>query len=76
MSTVSLVIGLWLSAAFALSVDPQPAPPSDPGRQFIELYGSALVTINYLRIALLLLAIAAVGLVADDSLTGSRRGSP
>jgi type IV secretory pathway TrbF-like protein len=41
---------------------PEPAPLQDARRQFIEIYGSALVTVNYLRVALVLLALLAVGL--------------
>jgi hypothetical protein len=33
-------------------------------RQFVELYGSALVMNTYLKIAVVLLALVAVGLVA------------
>jgi type IV secretory pathway TrbF-like protein len=41
-------------------------------RQFVELYGSALVTNTYLRIALALLSLVAVGLVAVNVYTVSR----
>ena len=41
-------------------------------RQFVELYGSALVTITYLRIALALVALVALGLVLLNIHTASR----
>ena len=41
-------------------------------RQFVELYGSALVTNTYLRIALALVSLVAVGLVAVNFYTVSR----
>ena len=41
-------------------------------RQFVELYGSALVMNTYLKIALVLLALVALGLVASELPTRSR----
>jgi type IV secretory pathway TrbF-like protein len=41
-------------------------------RQFVELYGSALVMNTYLKIALVLLALVAVGLIALNFHTASR----
>ena len=43
---------------------PEPAPPPDPKRRFIEVYGSAQVTVQYLRVAVALLAVVSLGLVA------------
>src|SRR6185436_4780529 len=41
-------------------------------RQFVELYGSALVMNTYLKIALILLALVALGLIALNFHTASR----
>src|SRR5262245_8493757 len=44
-----------------------PAPDKDydiARRQYVEQYGSALVTITYLKIALVLISLVALGLIA------------
>jgi type IV secretory pathway TrbF-like protein len=54
---------------------PAPAPLQDARRQFIEIYGSALVTVNYLRVALVLVALLAVGLLGLNLYTLRRQAS-
>src|SRR5881392_3738383 len=44
--------------------DINPKTPDGAKRQFVELYGSALVMNTYLKIAVVLLALVALGLVA------------
>src|SRR5919109_467647 len=48
----------------AVVADLNPKRLEDAKRQFVELYGSALVTNTYLRIALALVSLLALGLVA------------
>src|SRR5687768_17957823 len=47
-------------------------PLEDAKRQYVELYGSALVLNTYLKIALLCLSLVAVGLVALNFRTQRR----
>jgi type IV secretory pathway TrbF-like protein len=46
--------------------------PESAKRQFVELYGSALVLNTYLKIALLLVSLVAVGLIALNFYTTSK----
>jgi len=48
----------------AIVADLNQKTPENAKRQFVELYGSALVMNTYLKIALLLVGVVAVGLVA------------
>ena len=47
----------------ATTADLNPKTLEGAKRQFVELYGSALVTNTYLRIALALVSLVAVGLL-------------
>jgi len=47
----------------ATTADLKPKTLEGAKRQFVELYGSALVTNTYLRIALALVSLVALGLV-------------
>ena len=51
----------------ATTADLNPKTLEGAKRQFVELYGSALVTNTYLRIALALVSLVAVGLVDSTS---------
>src|SRR5262249_11111084 len=55
--------------------DLQPKTLENAKRQFVELYGSALVLNTYLKIALLLVSLIAVGLLALNVRTQARYGS-
>ena len=48
----------------ATVADLQPKTLESAKRQFVELYGSALVMNTYLKIALLLVSVLALGLLA------------
>jgi type IV secretory pathway TrbF-like protein len=50
----------------------QLAPIEDARRQYVELFGSALVMNTYLKIAVLCLAVVAAGLVVLNILTQRR----
>jgi type IV secretion system protein VirB5 len=52
--------------------DPNPKTLENAKRQFVELYGSALVLNTYLKIALLLVSLVAVGLLALNFHTAAR----
>ena len=54
------------------TADLSPKTMEGAKRQFVELYGSALVTNTYLRIALALVSLVAVGLVGLNVYTVSR----
>ncbi len=54
------------------TADLNPKTMEGAKRQFVELYGSALVTNTYLRIALALVSLVAVGLVGLNVYTVSR----
>lgn len=56
----------------ATTADLNPKTLDGAKRQFVELYGSALVTNTYLRIALALVSLVAVGLVGLNVYTMSR----
>lgn len=56
----------------ATTADLNPKTLDGAKRQFVELYGSALVTNTYLRIALALVSLVAVGLVGLNVYTVSR----
>ena len=56
----------------ATTADLNPKTLEGAKRQFVELYGSALVTNTYLRIALALVSLVAVGLVGLNVYTVSR----
>ena len=56
----------------ATTADLKPKTLEGAKRQFVELYGSALVTNTYLRIALALVSLVAVGLVGLNVYTVSR----
>src|SRR5215210_464620 len=56
----------------ATTADLKPKTLEGAKRQFVELYGSALVTNSYLRIALALVSLVAVGLVGLNVYTVSR----
>ena len=56
----------------ATTADLNPKNLDGAKRQFVELYGSALVTNTYLRIALALVSLVAVGLVGLNVYTVSR----
>jgi type IV secretion system protein VirB5 len=56
----------------ATTADLNPKTLQGAKRQFVELYGSALVTNTYLRIALALVSLVAVGLVGLNVYTVSR----
>jgi type IV secretory pathway TrbF-like protein len=52
--------------------DPNPKTLENAKRQFVELYGSALVLNTYLKIALLLVSLVAVGLLALNFHTAAK----
>ena len=52
--------------------DPNPKTLENAKRQFVELYGSALVMNTYLKIALVLVSLVALGLVALNFRTASK----
>ena len=52
--------------------DVRPKSLESAKRQFVELYGSALVMNTYLKIALVLLALVALGLVGLNFHTVSK----
>src|SRR6476659_6722792 len=52
--------------------DPNPKTYDNARRQFVELYGSALVLNTYLKIALVLVSLVAVGLLALNFHTAAR----
>ena len=54
------------------TADLKPKTLEGAKRQFVELYGSALVTNTYLRIALALVSLVALGLVGLNIHTVSR----
>ena len=55
------------------SLPPHLLPPIEDGRrQFVELYGSALVMNTYLKIALLCVCLVAVGLIVLNVSTQRR----
>ena len=54
----------------ATTADLKPKTLEGAKRQFVELYGSALVTNTYLRIALALVSLVALGLVGLNCLHG------
>src|SRR3990170_6255558 len=56
----------------ATTADLKPKTLEGAKRQFVELYGSALVTNTYLRIALALVSLVALGLVGLNVYTVSR----
>src|SRR5919206_2928425 len=56
----------------ATVADVSPKTMENAKRQFVELYGSALVMNTYLKIALVLVSLVAVGLVALNFHTASR----
>lgn len=56
----------------ATVADVNPKTLEGAKRQFVELYGSALVMNTYLKIALVLVSLAALGLVALNFYTASR----
>jgi len=56
----------------ATVADVNPKTLDNAKRQFVELYGSALVMNTYLKIALLLLSLVALGLLALNFRTASR----
>jgi type IV secretion system protein VirB5 len=56
----------------ATTADLKPKTLEGARRQFVELYGSALVTNTYLRIALALVSLVALGLVGLNVYTVSR----
>ena len=56
----------------ATTADLNPKTMEGAKRQFVELYGSALVTNTYLRIALALVSLVALGLVGLNVYTVSR----
>ena len=56
----------------ATTADLNPKTLEGAKRQFVELYGSALVTNTYLRIALVLVSLVAIGLVGLNVYTVSR----
>ena len=56
----------------ATAADLNPKTLEGAKRQFVELYGSALVTNTYLRIALALVSLVAVGLVGLNVYTVTR----
>ena len=51
---------------------PEPAPLGDARRQYVELFGSALVMNTYLKIALVCVSLVAVGLIALNMRTLSK----
>ena len=51
---------------------PGPAPLNDARRQYVELFGSALVMNTYLKIALVCVSLVAVGLIALNMRTLSK----
>ena len=54
----------------ATGMPPRQLPPlEDAKRQYVELFGSALVMNAYLKIALLCVSVIAVGLVALNVVT-------
>jgi type IV secretion system protein VirB5 len=52
--------------------DLNPKSVENAKRQFVELYGSALVSNTYLKVALVLVSLVAVGLVALNYRTAAR----
>jgi type IV secretion system protein VirB5 len=56
----------------ATVADPNPKTIENAKRQFVELYGSALVMNTYLKIALVLVSLVAVGLLALNFHTAAR----
>jgi type IV secretion system protein VirB5 len=56
----------------ATTADLKPKTREGAKHQFVELYGSALVTNTYLRIALALVSLVALGLVGLNVYTVSR----
>ena len=52
--------------------DLNPKTLDNAKRQFVELYGSALVMTTYLRIAVVLLSLLALGLLVLNSRTQAR----
>ena len=56
----------------ATTADLKPKTLEGAKRQFVELYGSALITNTYLRIALALVSLVAIGLVGLNIYTVSR----
>jgi type IV secretory pathway TrbF-like protein len=56
----------------ATVADPKPKTLENAKRQFVELYGSALVLNTYLKIALVLVSLVALGLLALNFHTASR----
>ena len=56
----------------ATTADLNPKTLEGAKRQFVELYGSALVTNTYLRIALALVSLVAIGLVGLNIYTVSK----
>ena len=62
-----------LGAAMPATVaDPNPKTLENAKRQFVELYGSALVMNTYLKIALVLVSLVALGLLALNFHTAAR----
>src|SRR6266571_2274002 len=59
----------------ATVADLQPKTLENAKRQFVELYGSALVLNTYLKIALVLVSLVSLGLVALNFHTASRAAS-
>ncbi len=62
-------LGVVMSAVVG---DLNPKTIENAKRQFVELYGSALVMNTYLKIALALVALIAVGLLALNFHTAAR----
>ena len=56
----------------ATVADLNPKALEDAKRQFVELYGSALVMNTYLKIALVLVALVALGLLALNFVTAAK----
>jgi type IV secretory pathway TrbF-like protein len=56
----------------ATVADPKPKTLENAKRQFVELYGSALVMNTYLKIALVLVSLVALGLLALNFHTAAR----
>src|ERR1700754_4557394 len=56
----------------ATVADPKPKTLENAKRQFVELYGSALVMNTYLKIALVLVSLVAVGLLVLNFHTVAR----
>ncbi|HWK09923.1 MAG TPA: hypothetical protein VNR64_07725, partial [Vicinamibacterales bacterium] len=56
----------------ATVADVNPKTLENAKRQFVELYGSALVMNTYLKIALVLTSLVAVGLLALNFRTAAR----